>query len=98
MLGGVFMRKKRLEEVKSTVSEMFELPKEIMLNMPKISLIGNNQMLVENHKGIIEYTAQRIRVNSANGVIRVIGNNMNLKNIAADDIMISGEIKIIEFL
>ncbi len=92
------MKKKRFEEMKNTVSDMFELPKEIMLNMPKVSLIGNNQMLVENHKGIIEYTAQRIRVNSAIGVIRIIGNDMNLRNIAVDDIMISGEIKTIEFI
>ncbi len=92
------MRKKRLEEVKTTVSEMFELPKEIMLNLPKLSLIGNNQMLVENHKGIIEYTPQRIRLNSTIGVIRVQGKDMNLKNIAADDIMVTGSIKAIEFL
>jgi sporulation protein YqfC len=68
------MKKKKLQTVRSTVSEMFELPKEITLNMPKISLIGNNQMLVENHRGIIEYTPNIIRVNSTVGVIRVQGN------------------------
>ena len=92
------MSRKRLEKMKSAVSDIFELPKEIMLNLPKISMIGNNQMLVENHKGVIEYTPQRIRVNSSIGVIRIQGSEMNLKNIAADDIMIIGEIKIIEFL
>ncbi len=55
-------------------------------------------MLVENHKGIIEYTPQRIRLNSTIGVIRVQGANMNLKNIAVDDIMVTGEIKTVEFL
>ena len=84
--------------MKSAVSEMFELPREIMLNLPKISMIGSNQMLVENHKGVIEYTPQRIRVNSSIGVIRVQGNDMKLKNIAADDIMITGGIKSIEFI
>lgn len=92
------MRRKRLEEMKSTVSEMFELPKEITLNLPKISIIGNNQMLIENHKGVIEYTPQRIRVNSSIGVIRIQGSDMKLKNIAADDIMIIGEVKEIEFI
>jgi len=92
------MKRKKLEEMKSTVSEMLELPKDIMLNMPKISLIGKNQILVENHKGIIEYTSQRIRVNSTIGVIRIIGDEMNLRNLAAEDIMISGEIKTIEFI
>lgn len=92
------MARKRMEVMKSAVSEMFELPKEITLNLPKISMIGKNQMLVENHKGIIEYTPQRIRVNSSIGVIRVQGHDMELKNIAADDIMITGEIKVIEFI
>lgn len=92
------MRKKRLEDVKSAVSELFELPKEIVLNLPKLTMIGNNQMLVENHKGIIEYTPQRVRMNSTIGVIRVQGNNINLKNIATEDIMITGDIKNIEFI
>ena len=92
------MRRKRLEDMKSAVSELFELPREIMLNLPKISMIGSNQMLVENHKGVIEYTPQRIRVNSSIGVIRIQGTEMQLKNIAADDIMITGEIKTVEFI
>ncbi|HZJ57734.1 MAG TPA: sporulation protein YqfC [Clostridia bacterium] len=92
------MKKKKLQTVKSTVSEMFELPKEITLNMPKINLIGNNQMLVENHRGIIEYTPSLIRVNSTVGVIRVQGNELNLRNIAAEDIMISGDIRSMEFI
>lgn len=92
------MRRKRLEDMKNAVSEMFELPKEITLNLPKISMIGSNQMLVENHRGVIEYTPQRIRVNSSIGVIRIQGSEMKLKNIAADDIMITGGIKVIEFI
>ncbi|MGI6189032.1 MAG: sporulation protein YqfC [Clostridiales bacterium] len=92
------MKKRKLDEVKTTVSDMLELPKEITLNLPKITMIGSIQMLVENHKGIIEYTPQRIRLNSAIGVIRVQGINMNLRNIAADDILVTGQIKIVEFL
>ena len=92
------MRRKRLERMKSTVTDIFELPREIMMNLPKITMVGSNQMLVENHKGVIEYTPQRIRVNSSIGVIRVQGKDMNLENIAADDIMITGEVKMIEFI
>ncbi|MFO7295102.1 MAG: sporulation protein YqfC [Caldicoprobacter sp.] len=89
--------RKKLREVKTAVSEMFELPKDIMLNLPRISMIGNNQMLVENHRGVIEYTPEKIRLNSTIGVIRVEGEDMDLKNIAADDVMITGQIKRVEF-
>lgn len=89
--------RRKLREVKTTVSEMFELPKDIILNLPRISMVGNSQMLVENHRGVIEYTPQRIRINSTIGVIRVEGEDMDLKNIAADDVMITGLIKHVEF-
>ena len=92
------MRRKKLESMKSNLSEIFDLPKDIMLNLPRISMIGNNQMMVENHKGIIEYTPQRIRFNSSIGVIRLQRKAMQLKNIASDDIMITGEIKILEYI
>ncbi|MDD2503106.1 MAG: sporulation protein YqfC [Clostridia bacterium] len=92
------MGRKKLDSMKSTVSDFFELPKDITLNLPRISMVGSNQMLVENHKGVIEYVPQRIRVNSSIGVIRVQGREMELKNIAADDIMITGDISMIEFI
>ena len=87
-----------MEDVKSKLSETFDLPKEITLNIPKISIIGDMQMLVENHKGIIEYTPQRVRVNSTSGVVRIQGEKLDLKNISPEDIMITGKIKSVEFI
>lgn len=92
------MRKKKIEEVKVKMSDAFELPKEITLNLPKISMIGNIQMIIENHRGIIEYTPERIRVNSSIGIIKIDGKDMNLRNIASDDIIISGIVEKLEYI
>lgn len=92
------MRNRKIEDMKTKVSEAFELPKEITLDLPKISIIGNIQTLIENHKGIIEYNPERIRVNSSIGVIRIEGKEMNLRNIGSDDIIITGEIKSMEYI
>lgn len=91
------MGRKRLDDLRASVSELFELPKEITLNWPKIIMIGTRQMLVENHKGVIEYTPVRIRVNSAVGVIRIAGKDLKLKTIAVDDIFITGDVEHVEF-
>lgn len=92
------MRKRRLEAVKEKISELFELPKDIILDLPKVSMIGKNQMYIENHRGIIEYTMQRIRINSTLGVIRISGREMKIRNIGKEEIIIIGEITVIEFL
>jgi len=75
-----------------------ELPGEITLNLPKIIMIGHSRMLIENHKGVIEFTPLKIRLNSGIGVIKIEGIDLNLKNIAADDIIVTGKIKTVSFV
>lgn len=88
----------RVKNIKSNVAEALELPKDIVLDLPKITMIGNIQVYIENHKGIIEYSRQRIRVNSKSGIIRVIGKKMIIKNIVTEEIAIIGEIDNVEFI
>ena len=70
--------------IKKGLAEILELPKDIILDLPKIIMIGNLQIYIENHKGILEYTDNRIRINTKNGILRIIGKNLMLKNIVAE--------------
>ncbi len=82
--------------IKKGLAEVLELPKDIILDLPKIIMIGNLQIYIENHKGILEYTDNRIRINIKNGTLRIIGKNLMLKNIVAEEIFIVGEINQVE--
>lgn len=84
--------------IKKGLAEILELPKDIILDLPKIIMIGNLQIYIENHKGILEYTDNRIRINTKNGILRIIGKNLILKNIVAEEIFIVGEINQVEFI
>ena len=84
--------------IKKGLAEVLELPKDIILDLPKIIMIGNLQIYIENHKGILEYTDNRIRINTKNGILRIIGKNLMLKNIVAEEIFIVGEINQVEFI
>ncbi len=91
------MKDKKVKEVKENISNLFELPKEIIMDLPKISLIGDMQISIENHKGIIEYTTEKIRINTKDGILIVIGEDLFLKSILTETIVIRGEIRSIEF-
>lgn len=84
--------------IKKGLAEVLELPKDIILDLPKIIMVGNLQIYIENHKGILEYTDNRIRINTKNGILRIIGKNLILKNIVAEEIFIVGEINQVEFI
>ena len=88
---------KRTEKIKKNIADALELPQDIVLDLPKITMVGNLQLCVENHKGIIEYTNNQIRIYTKLGILRVLGKNLLLKNIVLEEIVIVGEIKQVEF-
>lgn len=89
---------KKSDEIKKSLAEILELPKDIILDIPKVTMVGNLQIYIENHKGIIEYSDSRIRINTKSGVLRIIGKNLLLKNIIVEEIVIVGEIHQVEFI
>ncbi len=84
--------------LKERVTEVLELPKEIVLNMPKLTMLGNGDLIVENYKGILEYDEGVIRLNTTSGIIRVTGADIYIKEITMESIMIFGNIQALEFL
>lgn len=71
---------------------MLELPIEVTTNIPKITITGFNQIMIENYTGIIEYEEYLVKINTSIGIIIIEGNKMNLNQINENDILISGEI------
>ncbi len=93
------MKKNKDEKkIKRTVTSLFELPKEVVLNLPLISLIGNDEMRIENYKGVIEYSEERVRIGTACGVLKVEGKKLFLKQITDENIVVSGVLSKFEFL
>ncbi|MCX7923518.1 MAG: sporulation protein YqfC [Clostridia bacterium] len=93
-------RKKKAEpkvNLKEKMAEILELPKEIVLNMPKLTMLGNGDLIIENYKGIIEYEDARVRINTTTGIIKVTGDRLTIKEITSEDIMINGDIASLEF-
>ncbi len=92
------MRKKRAglarkaREIQIGITEMLEMPPEIVLDLPKLILTGNQELLLQNHRGIIEYNNSLIRVSVSLGQITIKGEKLLLKNLKADEILIRGKI------
>lgn len=71
---------------------MLELPIEVTTNIPKITITGFDQIMIENYMGIIEYEEYLVKINTSIGIIIMEGNKMNLNQINENDILISGEV------
>jgi sporulation protein YqfC len=87
-------KKKRME----ILANYLELPKDLLMNLPRITLVGDMQLHIENHRGIIEYTKEKIRISISIGELVIIGEVLMLRNIFPDEIAVEGKIKALNIL
>ena len=81
----------------SKVSKFLEIPREVISNVPKITITGFDEILIENFKGIIEYEDFFARISTAIGNININGFNLKLNQMTDDDLLVSGKIENIDF-
>lgn len=81
---------------KSKLGNILEMPKEVYTNMPKLTVVGFEEMIIENYKSILEYEEFFVRVNTHMGILNINGFNLNLEKMTNDDIKITGKIESIE--
>lgn len=91
-------KEKPKASLKEKFAEMLELPKDVVLNIPRVTMVGDRDMMIENFKGVMEYEDTRIRVNTGSGVVRITGARLLIREITSEDIIISGEIRGVEFI
>ena len=84
------------KEKDGKIKQFLEIPKEVISKAPKITILGFQEMLIENYKGILEYEDFYIRINTSMGTININGYNLNLNQMTEDDIMVTGKIQSID--
>ena len=79
------------------VGEVLEMPVEITSDLPKITISGFEEVMIENFIGILEYEEFFIRIKTYIGNVIINGFNMKLNQLNSEDIMIQGMISNISF-
>ena len=87
------LKKVKLNQVKSNIVESLELPRDIMYGAVIITAMGRNQVLVENYKGIIEYTREKIRLQTKNCQVTVQGQQLVVEYYTNEEMKITGRIE-----
>ncbi len=88
------MKKRR--KAYNKINDILEMPKEIYSNNPKATIIGFEEIIIENYKGILEYEDYYVRINTFIGIININGFNIKLEKMTEDDIKVMGKIESID--
>jgi len=85
-------------KAKDHMASFLDLPQEAVCDWPRLTLIGDTRLLLENHRGVVIYESELLRVNVTLGQLEIRGKDLKLKVLRSDVIAVEGSIKSIRFL
>lgn len=83
--------------IKQKVARISEIPEDVVMGIPLLTVSGNNEISIENYGGIIEYTDSLIRIRTKTGKIIINGKNLQVNYYTNDEMKIQGRISSIEY-
>lgn len=89
------------EHSKNTANKLIEsldLPQDIFLGLPNLSLCGNRELYISNHRGLLSYAFEEMIILAKGYQIQVKGKELNIISYTKEDLTIQGYISSVEFL
>ncbi|MDP3487350.1 MAG: sporulation protein YqfC [Bacillota bacterium] len=86
-----------MPSLKNLIGAVVDLPKDLILNLPRITLVGDLQLVIENHRGIENFDGSYVRIALERGALVINGENLTLRSIHTDEIVVDGYIKALLF-
>ena len=73
-------------------AETFDLPADALAGLPKLELVGDGELRVENHKGILAYSGEEIHISGGIYMIKIAGQGLELRAMTGIELLITGKI------
>lgn len=83
----------KLYKTKEAIAEKLDLPRDVILNLPKITITGDNEITIENHKGVILFEENEIKINSYVGLITICGSGFEILFMGGSTLTVNGKFK-----
>lgn len=75
-----------------------DMPADVIMDLPRITMVGQLHIYLENHKGVISFSNEELRLSMKQGQLQIIGKDFVLKAILPEEILLEGFIQKVQFL
>ena len=80
------------------VAELFDLPEDLMAGVCHMEILGDRQLFLEGHDGILSYGTEQIDVGAGSLTVRIRGKELTLKSLTESEVRIRGAIESVEYI
>lgn len=74
------------------LTNFLELPGELTEGVTRLTLTGAERVLIENYKGLLDYTGDSVEVSGGRLRLRVRGKDLLLRSMNGEELLVTGHI------
>lgn len=86
-----------MKSLREIIADKLSLPKDVVLDLPRVSICGDKEIFIENHKGIMEYTTSCIRIKTNDGLMHIYGEGLHIIILEPDRMVVNGELSSVQY-
>lgn len=86
------MAKKWGQRIRHWMVKKMDLPQDVMMDLPRITMIGQIHIYIENHRGLLTFTDKELRLLLKRGQLLIKGKSFVIKTILPEEILLEGKI------
>ena len=90
-------KEEKSQPFRERVLQASQRPRDVVMGLPVLYVLGQSELHLENYRGILEYTEEMVRILIKGGQIKVTGQRLQVVYYTNDEMKISGQIKAIEY-
>ena len=79
-------------------AQLFDLPADAVANVPRVEMVGDNELHMAPHRGILAYGPEEIHISGGNLVVLVRGRGLELRAMTPEELLITGTVTSVEFM
>ncbi|MBS4209069.1 sporulation protein YqfC [Bacillus sp. FJAT-50079] len=92
------MAKKWTHRLRKWMTNKMELPADVMMDLPRVTMVGQLHIYIENHRGLLVFTDSELRLLLTQGQLLVRGRSFVIKTILPEELLLEGKIEEIHYL
>ncbi|MBM4762336.1 sporulation protein YqfC [Bacillus sp. B15-48] len=86
------MAKKWSQLIRNWMTQKMDLPPDVMMDLPRITMVGQIHIYIENHRGLLAFSDREVRLLLEQGQLLVKGKAFVIKTIMPEEILLEGKI------
>ncbi|MBS4217108.1 sporulation protein YqfC [Bacillus sp. FJAT-49711] len=92
------MAKKWTNNIRKWMAFKMELPPDVVMDLPRVTIVGQLHIYIENHKGLLVFTDKELRLLLKQGQLLIKGKSFVIKTILPDELLLEGKIEEVQYL